>query len=228
MKKNNDFNVLLLQEILFNYDIRIQKLSIYIEAFTHSTYANENNKKYNYERLEFLGDSAISWIITNYLFSKTNKNEGLMSTIKSKLVSGTNFALIAKKLNLEKLILVGHGMKKDGITDKVLENVFESLVGAICQDSGIKKASKFIYQLIILPFEKGEISVEKPYKTLIQEALGRTEKNDIKYIHLNSNNEFPRKVNLVFNNNIYGYGEGKTLHEAEENAAHDAYKKLSK
>ena len=121
MKKNNDFNVLLLQEILFNYDIRIQKLSIYIEAFTHSTYANENNKKYNYERLEFLGDSAISWIITNYLFSKTNKNEGLMSTIKSKLVSGTNFASIAKKLNLEKLILVGHGMKKDGITEYIGE-----------------------------------------------------------------------------------------------------------
>lgn len=228
MKKNNEFNVDLLKQILNKYNIRIQKLSIYIEAFTHSTFANENNKKYNYERLEFLGDAAISWIITNYLFSYSKKNEGIMSTIKAKLVSGQNFALIAKKIQLDKLILVGQGIHKDGITDKVLENVFEAFIGAICQDSGIKKASNLVYDLIITPFIKGEIFVGKPYKTLIQEALGRTEKNDIKYVAINNNNDIPRKVKLYFNNNMYGYGEGRSLHEAEENAARDAYLKLSK
>lgn len=228
MKKINDFNIKLLEEILNKYNIRIQKLSIYIEAFTHSTYANENKKKYNYERLEFLGDSAISWIVTNYLFSHTKNNEGVMSTIKAKLVSGINFSKIAKSLHFDKLILVGQGIQKEGISDKVLENVFESFIGAVCQDSGIKKASLLINDLIIKPYKNGEISVEKPYKTLIQEALGRTEKNEIKYIPLNSNNIVPRKVKLVFNSNIYGYGEGKSLHEAEENAAKDAYMKLSK
>ncbi len=225
--KNNVFNVDLLTQILSKFNIRVQKLSFYIEAFTHPTYANENNKKYNYERLEFLGDAAISWIITNYLYSKTSKNEGIMSTIKAKLVSGANFTSIAKALGLDQLILVGNGLMKDGISDKVLENIFESFIGAICQDSGIKKARNVIDKMIIEPFEKGAISTHKPYKTIIQEALGRTEKNDIKYVPLNGNNHIPRKVYLIFNNNIYGYGEGKSLHEAEENAAFDAYKKLS-
>ncbi|MBU3830561.1 MAG: ribonuclease III [Candidatus Ureaplasma intestinipullorum] len=225
---NKNLNIKLLESILKTYNIRIQKISNYIEAFTHPTYANENNLKYNYERFEFLGDAAISWIITNYLFSYTKNSEGLMSTIKAKLVSGTNFTNISRKIGLDKLLLVGHGMIKDGITDKVLENVFEAFIGAIAQDSGIKKASNVVYDLIITPFLKGDIFVGKPYKTLIQEALGRTEKNDIKYIPMNSKNDKPRKVKLVFNNNVYGYGIGKTLHEAEEAAAHDAYKKLSK
>lgn len=57
---NKNLNIKLLESILKTYNIRIQKISNYIEAFTHPTYANENNLKYNYERFEFLGDAAIS------------------------------------------------------------------------------------------------------------------------------------------------------------------------
>lgn len=148
-----------------------------------------------------------------------------MSIKKAKLVSGSTFATAAKKLKLDQVILVGKGLIGK-ISDKVLENVFEAFVGAVANDAGIKKARLIVDEYIILPYLHGEIRTDKPYKTLIQEALMRSENNDIRYIQLNKKNEEPRKVKLVFEGNTYGVGSGHTLRDAEEAAAKDAYQKL--
>ena len=220
-----DLNHDILEEIFKRFKINPRNYSKYVEALTHSSYAHEHNLNYNYERFEFIGDSAISWIISNFLFNQLQLSEGDMSIKKAKLVSGTTFTAAAKKIRLDEVLLVGRGLINK-ITDKVLENAFEAFIGAVANDCGIKKASVIINELIIEPYLEGEISTDKAYKTLIQEALMRTENNDIKYIQLNDKNEEPRRVKLVFQGNTYGIGVGHTLKEAEENAAKDAYEKL--
>ena len=224
---NKDLRKDILEEIFTRFKINPRNFYKYVIALTHSSYAHEHNLNYNYERFEFIGDSAISWIISNFLFNQENLSEGDMSIKKAKLVSGTTFATAAKKIRLDELLLVGKGLINK-VTDKVLENTFEAFIGAVANDCGIKKAATIINELIIEPYLEGEISTSKAYKTLIQEALMRTENNDIKYIQLNDKNDEPRKVKLVFQGNTYGIGIGHTLKEAEENAAQNAYEKLMK
>lgn len=215
----------ILEEIFKQFKICPKNYSKYIEALTHSSYTHEHNLTYNYERFEFIGDSAISWIVSNFLFNQSQLSEGDMSIKKAKLVSGATFAAAAKKLKLDQVILVGKGLIGK-VSDKVLENVFEAFVGAVANDAGIKKARLIVDEYIILPYLHGEIRTDKPYKTLIQEALMRSENNDIRYIQLNKKNEEPRRVKLVFEGNTYGIGSGHTLRDAEEAAAKDAYQKL--
>lgn len=217
----------LLKEKLDEFKISPKNLDIYLEALTHSSFANEYNLKYNYEKLEFLGDAAISWVISNYLYSLKQLSAGEKSIKKAKLVSGKNFVRISGEIQLDKLVFVGKGLQNN-ITNKILEDCFEAFMGAIAQDQGIRKMATIIDKYIIKPYEAGLIDTDKPFKTLVQEVLMRTEKKDIKYVPIqNAQNNF-RKVKLVFDNQVYGIGIGKSLREAEEAAAHDAYSKLTK
>lgn len=216
-----------LNQIFEKYRINPKEYSRYVSALTHSSYSHEHHLNYDYERYEFLGDSAISWIITNFLFNKHDLSEGQMSIIKAKLVCTKTFAQASKELGLDCIVKLGNGMMDKPISEKVLENLFEAFIGAVARDVGIKKAAMIVEEVIIKPYLEGKIIADKPYKTLIQECLMRSEKNDIKYIALNSKNELPRKVELRFEGDIYGYGEGNNIKEAEENAAKDAYHKLA-
>ncbi|GAA5414747.1 ribonuclease III [Ureaplasma ceti] len=222
-KEHEVFNKEKLNTIFKKYSINPKKYSRYQTALTHSSYKNEHNLNNDYERYEFLGDSAVSWVITNYLFDKENLAEGEMSIIKAKLVSTKSLAKATRMLGLDELILLGNGMKNKALTDKVLEDVFEAFIGAVAKDVGIKKAQLIIKDTVIKMYNHGEINTSKPYKTLIQEYLGRSENKEIRYIPLNEKNETPRRVRLEFNGITYAEGFGNTLKEAEENAAFNCY-----
>lgn len=231
MKKNNLISSTKLNKIFKLFRIVPKNYSCYLHALTHSSYAHENNLNYDYERYEFIGDAAISWIISNFLFGQKELDEGSMSIKKARLISGKTLALAAKKISLDQMILVGKGLEK--ISDKILENTFEAFIGAVVHDVGIKKAASIVDYCIIQPYMKGEITADKPYKTLIQEALMRSYNKEIKYVRQNvnqprSHNQQPNGVlvNLIFDNQVYGVGSGATLKEAEESAAKDAYSKL--
>lgn len=222
-KNSNELWIKNINEIFKLFKINPKNYSTYIKALTHSSYSYENNLDYDYERYEFIGDAAISWIISNFLFSETDLDEGSMSIKKAKLVSGETLAQAAKKINLDKVIIVGKGLEK--ISDKVLENSFEAFVGAVAKDLGIKKAYHIVKYCIIDPYKHGDINVSKPYKTLIQEALMRSYNKEIKYISSYTKDNL-RRVNLIFDGMIYGTGEAPTLKQAEELAAKDAYSRL--
>lgn len=222
-KINNDLWLEKINKIFRLFNIVPKNYSTYIKALTHSSYAYENDLNYDYERYEFIGDSAISWIISNFLFSDDSLSEGSMSIKKAKLVSGETLTHAAKKIGLEEVIIVGKGLEK--ISNKILENSFEAFVGAVARDLGIKKAYKVVNYCIIEPYLHGEINVDKPYKTLIQEALMRSYNKEIKYVTTSSKNDL-RRVNLVFDGIVYGKGEAPTLRQAEELAAKDAYSRL--
>jgi ribonuclease-3 len=138
------------------------------EALTHSSYGNEFAQKDN-ERLEFLGDSIISFIVTKHLFSIFPEyNEGMLSKLKNQIVSTKSFYKIVKKNHLEKYLLLGKGEMKSGgeKRESNLAGLFESIVGAIFKDSGIRSSENFLKEFLLnQDFSK---FIDEDYKSILQ------------------------------------------------------------
>lgn len=223
----------------YNYELKIflkklnifhpKNLSIYIEALTHKTYANEHNLNYNYERLEFLGDSAINWVVTNFLYKSDKSNEGSLSLTRSNLVKKQTLASCCRQIGLNKFILFGNGAKNNISNESIYEDVFEAFMGAIAQDQGIKKVIQIIQSTLIKNYHSNiEKFTNKDYKTQLQEILQAKGINLPEYTKITTNYSKLKKVKVVFNGCTYGEGEGNSFNEAEQNAAKNALDKMIK
>ncbi len=212
-----------LNKILAQYDIKITKPSIYIEALTHNSYSNEHNKNYNYQKLEFLGDSIVNWIVSEFLYNE-KMSEGEMSNNRSRIVRSETMAKANKYLGLEAALYLGHGVEKE-ISQKILEDTFEAFIGAVTLDAGIEATKKIIYGTIIHFFNNHELDHMINYKTLFQEAVQQTSQRDINYRQVECY-DGSKKVELWYNKMKYGEGEGKKYTDAEQQAARNALAKL--
>ena len=205
-----------------------------LEAITHRTYANESKKKMKYnQRLEFLGDSVLSLIISDYLFKKYNSSkEGLLSKVKSSLVSQKSLADISKELKLGNFLLLGHGEEASGgrYRDNMLEDLFEAIVGAIYLDSGITSASKFVMRAYKERLSNLDIeNFDKDYKTIFQELIQKKHKTSPiykSYEYYDDNNHEMFKAEVYVNDKNFALGVGKSKKEAETNAAKEALDKI--
>lgn len=115
-------------------------------AFTHASFSNEKKGEKNNERLEFLGDSVLGFIVAEHLFKNTNEDEGDMTQLKQSIVSFKPLSSTCKKLKLANYMFIGD---KVAITDKLQENLMESLIGAMYLDGGIEPCKKFIVKNLI-------------------------------------------------------------------------------
>ena len=133
------------------------KLEFYHQAFCHSSIGLQTYG--NNERLEFLGDSILNAIITEYLFHKMpNKDEGILTDIRSKIVSRKTLNLLAKKIKIDTMVQTNLG---DKMPSSVYGNAFEALIAAIYLDKGSKFCKKFIIKKIIEPhFSLNELETE--------------------------------------------------------------------
>lgn len=125
---------------------RFKNPHLLLQALTHSSYANENGSTSN-ERLEFLGDIVLGFVISDYLYSlKPELNEAEMSKIRSYLISKRFLALLSRRLFLGKFLLLGKGERLSGgdNKDSILADAMEALIGAIYLDGGIEPAKDFI------------------------------------------------------------------------------------
>ncbi|MCZ9982351.1 ribonuclease III [Brachyspira hyodysenteriae] len=204
-----------------------------LEAITHRTYANESKKKMKYnQRLEFLGDSVLSLIISDYLFKKySSSKEGLLSKVKSSLVSQKSLADISKELKLGDFLLLGHGEESSGgrYRDNMLEDLFEAIVGAIYLDSGITSASKFVMRAYKERLKNLDIeNFDKDYKTIFQELIQKKHKTSpiYKSYEYYDNNHEMFKSEVYVNDKNFALGVGKSKKEAETNAAKKALDKI--
>lgn len=115
-------------------------------AFTHASFSNEKKGEKNNERLEFLGDSVLGFIVTDYLFRTSKDSEGSMTERKQSIVSFKPLSSACKRLKLSEELVVGENVT---VTEKLQENLIEAVIGAIYLDGGIEEAKKFIYNNII-------------------------------------------------------------------------------
>ncbi len=201
-------------------------------ALTHSSYANEHKSKgvVCNERLEFMGDSVLGFICAELLFCKfPSKPEGELSKLRSSLVCETALDGYAKKIELGKFLLLGHGEDLAGGRNRpsILSDAFEALIAAIYMDGGIEQAKSFV-----LPYLENAIAedskthaLNRDYKTALQEIAQKNPGEIIKYAVVSESGPDHNKsfeVSVYLNSNLLATGNGRSKKEAEQDAAHKA------
>lgn len=212
----------------YSVELNKEDLRLFQQAFIHPSYAYENQLDYNYQKLEFYGDSLIEKEVSGYLYSK-NLTEGEMTLARIKMVNHHSLAKIAKDLHFEDFIMVGTSYHLDHISDKNYEDIFEAFCAALYLTNGENKLKIFITNTIIKYYESKMLEDNHDYKTKFQEYMQRFGKHEIKYITTETivQNNHIFNTELKCDNIIYGKGIGNKKHDAENNAAKDALEKCA-
>ena len=197
-------------------------------ALTHSTYAYENPRgNESNERMEFLGDSVMSIVTSEYLYKKyPDLPEGRLSKLKSSLICTEALSGFARQIGLGKYLLLGKGEANSNGYDKptILENAFEALVAAIYLDSDLESARKFVVSFLEKTIENNAISFHD-YKSALQEIVQQNPTEILNYVLVGEsgpdhNKMFEYEVHL--NSNVIGKGKGSSKKQAEQEAARDS------
>ena len=215
---NNKFKEL---EIRIKYTFKNKKLLE--QALTHKS-LNSNN---SYERLEFLGDSLLNIIISDWLFSNyPNDNEGSLTKKRAQLVNKEFLELISKKILLRDDLIIGNSINSKQAIFNILADVFESILGAIYIDGSFKSAKQFVHNHLLENINESK-NINKNYKGILIEkchTLGYPEPF-FKFKNEKSKNRSYFEVDLTVNNQLYK-GTGNTKKNAEINAAKIALETL--
>jgi ribonuclease-3 len=152
-------------------------------AFSHSSYANENNLKSDYERLEFLGDAVLEIIVSDYLYKNLNVEEGDMTKLRASYVCENACFTYATDLGFSNYIKVGHGEAKEGGQFKkvIVADIFEAFTGALYLDQGFEKTKEVISSIIVPYIEDPKVIFFSDYKSALQESI-QTEKRTLEYV----------------------------------------------
>ncbi len=218
-------------ENIINYRFSDKKLLK--TALTHSSYANEatskgENTKSN-ERLEFLGDSVLSVIVSKFLFEEYPElPEGDLSKIRAQTVCEKTLARFAREISLGEFLRLGHGESQNGGNDRdsILADAFEALLAAIYLDGGLDKVKEFL-----LPYAEEHIHGilrgrnTTDYKTTLQQIVQQENGEILDYITISESGPAHKRVFEVearINSNVIGKGTGSSKREAEQNAAREA------
>ncbi len=199
-------------------------------ALTHSSYSNEHGCK-SYERLEFLGDSVLSVIVSKYLFEVLKEvKEGDLSKIRASLVCEEALANVAHEMGLEAFIILGNGEERAGSMNRpsIMSDVFEAVLGAMYIDSGLDECTEYLLKVMKHKLDEGaRRKIAKDYKSLLQELVQQKyhEKTKIEYNTVCESGPEHKKffiIELIINGKKITKGEGGSKKEAEQNAAHKA------
>lgn len=215
---------------------KISQSPNFAKAFTHRSYLNEISEKIeSNERLEFLGDSVLSLIISTYLYNKRLRDtEGELTNLRSYIVKTPSLAMASKKLKIGQYLRLSKGEEISGGREntQLLANTFEALLGAIYLDEGFEESQKFVEEILLPLFEK-EITTGPPKdsKSLLQELTQFQTKQSPRYKILQTKGPDHAKsftVGVFMQGKQVGQGEGLSKQEAEESAASQALEFLSK
>lgn len=210
-------------------DYEFKDLSLLETALTHSSYANEFSCPSN-ERLEFLGDALLGCVVSVLLYEKyPSYAEGDLSKIRSRVVSGANFAKYAEMLGLGEQIRLGKGEESTGGRERESNNAnaFEALIGALYLDAGYEKAFEVVSRLFRDAIEKDDFPRDS--KTQLQEVSQSVFGKTPEYRILSEEgppHERTFTVEVRIPSDLTGTGQGRSKRQSEQSAARDALRKL--
>lgn len=207
--------------------------SILENALTHSSYANENRERglRDNERLEFLGDSILGFVVADYLYrSFPDRPEGELTRIRADLVCERNLAEAAATIELGSYLLLGHGEEQGGgrKRDSIVSDAMESVIAASFMDGGFAAAKEIIDRLILSNIPKGRPR-NFDYKTAFQELVQRKKDQQIHYELTGESGPDHDKhfeVEVLLNGKAVGHGVGSSKKRAEQAAAEAAIEAL--
>lgn len=199
-------------------------------ALCHSSYANENRGVTHNERLEFLGDAVLELSASRFLFDHfPEEAEGALSRHRAAIVCEASLACCARKIGLDKELLLGRGEEKNGgrERDSLISDAFEALIGAIYLDGGFEKADLFIDRFVMQPMAEHPVTYDA--KTHLQEILQAD--GDIAIVYTTVAESGPDhdkvfQVTVSADGTVLGRGDGASKKQAEQAAALAALKRL--
>jgi ribonuclease-3 len=200
--------------------------SLMIMALTHRSFSSQHN-----ERLEFLGDSVLSFLIANELYKRFPRiDEGDLSRLRAQLVKESSLSHIALSIGLGDFIRLGEGELKSAgwRRPSILADTFESIIGAIYLDGGIESAQQFVLRFFDMQLNEIDPKlIQKDAKTLLQELL-QSKKSDLPiYTVVSIEGEAHSQTFtiecLIKKSNIKTQGVGNSRRIAEQEAASKAY-----
>ncbi len=207
---------------------RFEKQGLLTEALCHSSYANETRGALRCnERLEFLGDSVLSIVVSNHLFRNcTHLPEGDLTKIRASLVCEQSLHGWAKTIGLGDFLLLGHGEELSGGRERpsILADAFEAVIAAIYLDGGMEAVTPYILGFLPEHFDRPSAAFHD-YKTVLQEFIQQNPEEHVEYVLVGEEGpdhakQFTMEVRL--NSNVIGRGTGKSKKLAEQAAAKEA------
>ena len=210
-----------------------QNKALLENALTHSSYANENRERHipDNERLEFLGDSILGFVVADYLYRNyPDKPEGELTRIRADLVCERNLAEAAATIELGSYLLLGHGEEQGGgrKRDSIVSDAMESVIAASFMDGGFAAAKEIIDRLILSNIPKGRPR-NFDYKTALQELVQRKKDQQLHYALVGESGPDHDKhfeVEVQLNGKAVGRGVGSSKKRAEQAAAEAAIEAL--
>lgn len=215
---------------------KFKNQKLFAKAFTHRSYLNEAAKgTESNERLEFLGDSILSIVVSEFLYKTYPKfDEGSLTNLRSLLVNTKSLAQIAKKLDFGSYLHLSKGeeISKGRQNQTLLANSFEAFVGALYLDQGLDAVCNFLEKVLLLNTkELVDKNVLKDPKSLLQEYIqSKKRRSPIYKVLKEEGPAHARKftIGVFVQNSMLASGQGKSKQEAEENAAQSALEKMAK
>lgn len=214
----------------------INNKELFEQAFTHRSYLNEAKKELeSNERLEFLGDSILSFVVSQHLYTTyPDFDEGILTNLRSLLVNTKSLAAAAKSLDFGKYLKLSKGEEesKGRENESLLANSFEAFLGALFLDQGIGVVKEFVSQMLFPMID--EIVKKRAFKdpkSLLQEYVQARKQSSPVYKVLHEEGPPHAKVFTIgafVSQNLIGEGVGKSKQEAEEQAAEHALASLEK
>jgi len=206
------------------------------EALTHRSYSNETEKdrRFNNEKLEFLGDAVLELTISDWLFRQfPHFQEGQLTKLRAQIVCEDSLSLLSKECSLNEYLLLGKGETLSGGREKpaILCDVFEAFIGALYLDKGVNEVQRYLNLVVIPKIKNGRYELITDFKTELQEYLQQNGPVHIRYELVKEDGPSHDKiftVQLIVDGKKYKTASGKTKKAAEQMAAKLTMEELTK
>ena len=215
----------------------VDEPELYLKALRHRSSLVDDSLDHteSYEQLEFLGDAVLDLIVTELIFRNFPQNdEGFMTKLRSKLVKEPTLARLASELDLPQMIEVGKRVRAQGIEqkDSVLSDIFEAIIGAMYKDKGFDWTARFVIGVYEKHIDLDVLAITHDnFKSILLELTQAEKMSTPDYRVMRESGPDHNKtfvIGVFLNGTKYGQGEGKNKKRAEQIAAAEALKKISK
>lgn len=226
MKINRAKNI---EEFFHFNDIEPKHMEYYVMAFTHPSKINNSKNHENYERIEFLGDSIIQFLSSNYIYKNfPDLDQGTMTNLRARAVCTDTLSQLSQQIGLPRLLKTSSGQAESDAktSSKVQADIFESVTGAIYLDLGLEKAQQFVSKYVFHVIDNIHNNNNKDVKSQLQEHFQTFSRENIHY-QTSQLDDKKFLAKAIHNKVVYGQGIGHTKKEAEMQAAKDALAKLN-
>ena len=204
-------------------------INLYYQAFTHTSFSNENPSFVSYERLEFLGDAILEFIVSEYLYKERHLEEGVMTKMRASYVCEAALATYARDLKFEDDIKLGGCENELGANDTIMADVFEAFIAAMYLDLGLETTKEVVLKIITKYIDKG-VDFLKDYKSKLQELV-QTGKKSVVYELVSETGPAHNKTfvtRAIVDGIVLGEGVGNSKKSSEQMAAKEALSKQAK